>query len=512
MVQAPRPPVGLGGAGDPAGRVQAGAGRARPGQQDLRRVQPQLAWRPAGLPPCLGQLTDDDEDVAALGGAGRHAEGRRAPAGPPRPGSLVRGLASQSDRGTPRAAALSAADRRPAGAGGPPARYPARGGLRGTAAAGDRGTGGRRAGAGGGSHPDGEPALQAGQHLGEGRVSGRYQSRARRHVGAAGAAASASAASAEPTESPAARRRGPQRAAAGPAQRSAERAGPVGVPARARPARRGRGSGPGWPRRAPAARPGLARPGPAGGQRGIGSGRGRAGRRGVGCATPRAPASSSDLHGDLVPLSCEEAAEPAAADLVGGDDPRGRSRTPRRTCASSGSMAGPSSNTRVGTVHHPHGLDLAVRAGDLRVRQDGVRRAPARSSRVSGGRSWGEQASTGVTPCCSAAATSRPTSLTMASARIAVDGQERAGLARPQRLQQRLLELRVERDDGAACRRSRAGRRWPGPAPRGPRRPARRGRWTPSPAATAPRRCVPGRGSARRRRAATAAPSAPGRG
>src|SRR3712207_3386038 len=43
-----------------------------------------------------------------------------------------------------------------------------------------------------------------------------------------------------------------------------------------------------------------------------------------------------------------------------------------RTWASSGSIAGPSSSTRVGTVHHPHGLDPRGSPRDLRVGQDGL--------------------------------------------------------------------------------------------------------------------------------------------
>jgi len=40
-----------------------------------------------------------------------------------------------------------------------------------------------------------------------------------------------------------------------------------------------------------------------------------------------------------------------------------------RTCASNGSMAGPSSSTRVGIVHHPHGLDLCGGTRDFGIGQ-----------------------------------------------------------------------------------------------------------------------------------------------
>src|SRR5687768_14966991 len=46
-----------------------------------------------------------------------------------------------------------------------------------------------------------------------------------------------------------------------------------------------------------------------------------------------------------------------------------------RICASSGSISGPSMSTRVGTVHHPHGLDAPTVPGDLRIREYG--HAPA---------------------------------------------------------------------------------------------------------------------------------------
>ena len=174
--------------------------------------------------------------------------------------------------------------------------------------------------------------------------------------------------------------------------------------------------------------------------------------------------ASGRLDDHLVGLAREEAADAALADAVGRDDARVGTDLGADALEEVLEDSAPSNRSWLAKVHHPDRVELELRA-ELRVREDGQPRRgrvqqPAQRRRAAAS----QHTSTGSMPFISASSRFARDRERELLGDLRIEREVRAVVAGAQRLGERVLDDRLEREHRAACRRARATPRSPGRA------------------------------------------------